>query len=286
MKTRAEMVASLTAVLLGVLAAGCEGSTTCGGIEAGACKPADCAPPAARDGAQPAPDLSGAVSLALERRQQKTASDCGPTALWMVIGFLGGQETYADVMKHYTILPSIGVYDSHNAMAAMDLGYKATIISYNYRVIHPLWHELSGDELMVKLQSYLPKLQEEKDKVSAAGYIELLKRKGEIKFPPLSRELIVSYLLKGLPVMIAVDVEYLYRGMTTVDPFRPDHWTHALVVHGYDPTTDEFEVADPWFQIPLPHKDGHYRVSSGRLLTAILLAFQFNDGSVVVVEKS
>jgi hypothetical protein len=278
----------MVVLLVALLAPGCDDSSTeCIGADAGSCQPAgDCSISApCPDAAPPSFDLAGAVSLTLERRTQKSGNDCGPACLWMVTGFWGGTETHADVMKHFTILAGIGVYDSHIAMAAMDLGYRATIISYNYRVLHPLWHELPGDQLQAKLESYLPKIKNQKDKVSATGYIDYLKRKGEIKFPPLSRELIVSYLLKGVPVIVSLDVEYLYKGGTTIDPFVPEHWTHAVVVHGYNPATDEFEVADPWPQIPLPHKGGHYTLPAARLITAILLAFQINDGFMVVVEK-
>lgn len=298
----------LTALLATtVLLPACDGSeppTKAAGSEGGACLPSgDCDPglscvsgicvrlpdasiPVCQDGAPPSFDGPGAISLALQRYAQKTGSDCGPTALWMVTSFWGGTEAYDDVMKHFTILPGIGVYDSHIAMAAMDLGYKATIISYSYRVLHPLWHGLSSDQLVAKLESYLPKISNQKDKVSATGYVDYLKRNGEVKFQPLSRDLIVSYLVKGIPVIVSLDVEYLYQGMTTVDPFVPEHVTHAVVVHGYDPASDMFEVADPWTQIPLPHEDGHYALSSARLLTAILLGFQINDGFIVVVEKN
>jgi hypothetical protein len=296
----------LVMAALAVVLAACDdaGSSTAAGTEGGACLPSDdCDPgltcvsglcvrlpdasiPACGDSAPPSIDGTGVISLELQRYTQKTGSDCGPTSLWMVTSFWGGTLSYDDVMKHFTILPGIGVYDSHIAMAAMDLGYKATIISYNYRVLHPLWHGLSGDQLVAKLESYLPKITNQKDEVSVTGYIDYLKRKGEITFQPLSRELIVSYLIKGIPVIVSLDVEYLYKGMTTTDPFLPEHWTHAVVVHGYNPASDEFVVSDPWPQIPLSHTDGRYTLSSARLITAILLAFQINDGFMVVVEKT
>lgn len=242
-------------------------------------------PPCPDSAPAPAPDQQAAISLKVQRYVQAGAMDCGPTSLRMVLHFLGGTESHADVMKHFTILPGIGVFDSHIGSAAIDLGYTPKIITFNFRVLHPAWISLSGDQLLVKLQSYLPKITDPTDKLSVQGYIEYLKKKGAVTFQPISRELLISQLAQGLPVIAAVDLEYLYDGKSSLDPFKPTHWTHAIVVHGYDPQTDAFEIADPWYHIALPNENGRYFVSAPKLITAILLGFQVNDGWLVVVEK-
>ena len=225
------------------------------------------------------------VHLKFERIPQPDNITCGPTSLRMVLNYYGHPVPHEEMMKHFTIFPHIGVLDPHICMAAMDFGFKAKTISFNYRVIHPSWTKLSRQELLQKLRTYFPKIKNYKDSVSAAGYIRYLERGGTIEFHPMSRKLIVHYLEKGIPVIAALDMEYLYNGTVHWTEFRPEHATHFVVIYGYDADKDVFQVADPWYEVTIPNKEGTYEVPADRLMTAILLGFQVNDGDLVIVEK-
>ncbi len=225
------------------------------------------------------------ISLSVKRFAQPDNITCGPTSLRMVLKHYGKNLSHQEMMKHFTIFPGIGVLDPHIAMAAMDLGFKVKTISFNYRVIHPSWENLPPDKLLQKLQIYLPQITNYKDSVSAAGYIQYLERGGTIEFHPLSRKLIVQYLRKGIPVIAALDMEYLYKGTVDWSEFKPEHATHFVVICGYNAAKDEFKVADPWHSIPIPNTKGFYPVSADRLFTAILLGFQVNDADLIIIEK-
>jgi len=226
------------------------------------------------------------VSLPLERYAQPTNVTCGPTSLRMVMNYYDKPVSQEEIMRHFTLYPGIGVLDPHMAMAAMDYGFKVKTISYNYRVIHPAWEKLPPDSLLAKLQAYLPQIKNYKDSVAAAGYIQYLKRGGRIEFQPLDRVLIVNYLKQGMPVIAALDMEYLYAGTIAWSAGKPEHATHFVVIHGYNAAKDEFEISDPWYEVIIPNENGHYFAPAARVLTAILLGFQVNDGDLIIVEKA
>ena len=189
-------------------------------------------------------------------------------------------------MRHFTIYPGIGVLDPHMAMAALDYDFKVKTISYNYRVFHPAWEKLPPDSLLAKLQDYLPHIKNYKDSVSATGYIRYLQRGGKVEFQPLDKELIVSYLQQGLPVIAALDMEYLYAGTVAWSAGQPEHATHFVVIHGYNAAQDEFEISDHWYKVTIPNENGHYFAPAARVITAILLGFQVNDGELIIVEEN
>jgi len=190
------------------------------------------------------------------------------------------------VMEHFTIIPGLGVLDPNIALAALDLGFSVKIISYNTRVFHPGWEGLTSEQLLQKLQTYLPLITNDKDKVSAEGYIEYLSRGGTVEFHPLSRALLLGFLEQGLPLIAALDMEYLYQGKVTWTEFQPEHYTHFVVVHGYDPAADLFEISDPWYDIPAPDGGGHYFSPAPRLFGAILLGAQVNDADLVIIQPA
>ena len=225
------------------------------------------------------------VHLKFERYAQPDNITCGPTSFRMVLNYYGHPISHEETMKHFTIFPGIGVLDPHIAMAAMDLGFKVKTISFNYRVIHPSWTKLPREKLLEKLRAYLPRITNYKDSVSAAGYIRYLERGGTIEFQPMSRKLIVRYLQKGIPVIAALDMEYLYAGTVNWSEFKPEHATHFVVIYGYDADRDAFQIADPWYEITIPNEKGMYSVSADRLMTAVLLGFQVNDGDLIIIEK-
>ncbi len=228
-----------------------------------------------------------AVSLELQRLTQPLDTiTCGPTSLRMVLDYHGGPLSHAEVMEHFTIHPGIGVLDPHIALAALDLGYQVKIISYNTRVFHPSWEGLPPDQLLQKLETYLPQITNDKDKISAEGYIEYLTRGGVVEFHPLSRPLLLNFLQQGLPLIAALDMEYLYQGKANWSEFSPEHYTHFVVIHGYDSEADAFEISDPWYDIPAPDQGGHYFSPAPRLFGAILLGAQVNDADLVILQPA
>ena len=224
------------------------------------------------------------ISISIDRYAQPDNITCGPTSLRMVMNYYGKEVSHEDVMEHFTIFPGIGVLDPHIAMAAMNYGFNVKIISYNYRVIHPSWESLSSDMLLKKLQDYMPEITNYKDSVSASGYINYLKRGGRIEYYPLSKELIVSYLKEGQILIAALDMEYLYEGTVDWSAAAPEPSSHFVVVHGYDPGAVKFEISDSWYEVSVPNENGHYFVSTARLITAILLGFQVNDADLVIID--
>ena len=238
------------------------------------------------------------IELSIKRIPQPDGSSCGPASLKIALSAFGDDRSTTDIVKLITLYKGIGSYDSHVAIAAMELGYTPVIYSFNRRIFHPKWNNLSAGDLLEKLRlkrdkikaSMLKpdsdKVQLRKDLISTEGYISFMEHRGEIKLPPLSKDLIINHLKKGEPVIAALDMSYLYESVIYEDDdFDPNHTTHFVVIYGYDPATNDFNVADPWYKIPLQNTNGLYVRNADFIVNAILHADFTNDADIIVIKK-
>jgi hypothetical protein len=111
-------------------------------------------------------------------------------------------------------------------------------------------------------------------KTTIAAYAEYLKGGGQLRFDPLDRDLLVTLLRRGQPVLTGLSATYLYQTPRELneqyDDLRGEPAGHFVVVCGYYPKSDCFVVRDPSSHIPFS-RSGKYSVASERLITAILL---------------
>jgi len=237
------------------------------------------------------------IELKIERAIQPDDSSCGPTSLKMALSFFKDDKSIDEIKKHVKMFKGIGCYDSHLALGAIELGYTPIVYSFNRRIFHPSWSDLNADKLLEKLIEKKKKLEGEKKKpdanlsqlrkdlISIEGYIELLKKGVELHLSPLSRDLILKYLKEGLPVIVALDMSYLYSAPNFDDEFEMEHTTHFVVIYGFDPSDNTFLIADPWYEIKLDNKNGKYKRDTDIIINAILYADYCNDADLLIIKK-
>ncbi len=172
--------------------------------------------------------------------------------------------------------------------AALELGYDATIYSYNLRVCDPTWSELTPSRLADKLAARAEVVDEAKLAETIDAYAHFVRAGGQVRFDNLSRELLVSLLEERRPVVVGLSATYLYQtarenpATGAVDDVGGEPEGHFLVVSGYRQHGRHFVVSDPYRGLPMT-VTGTYEVGAQRLLNAILLGDLTYDGVLLVV---
>jgi peptidase C39-like protein len=224
--------------------------------------------------------------LPIRSEIQPDDTSCGISCLKMLLAFHGISLSFDEMREIIPPLPDIGLYDSHVGKAALDLGFSVTIYSYNYTIFHPLWNHLTRKDLIrhlsTKNKSSMTPLQE----FATKSYIEFMEAGGEVLFYPLSKELLLAFFEKGLPVMVALDMCFLYDSMVYYENTTEPRATHFVVLHGYNPENNTFRISDPWHSIPLPNNMGQFSLDADRVINAIFLGQNRNDAAVVVIQKN
>jgi hypothetical protein len=123
--------------------------------------------------------------------------------------------------------------------------------------------------------------------VVTRGYLEFLRRGGEVSMAELSPALISRPLRQGRPVVAGLSATYLYQEPREFgdapDDVRGRPQGHFVVVRGSDRVRREVLVADPLHPNP-PFGRRLYRVSLWRLVGAILLGNLTEDANVLIIE--
>jgi len=210
---------------------------------------------------------------------------CGLCCLRMVMLYHGKDVTLEHLKEIMPPHQDIGLYDSQVGLAAIKLGFTVTIFSYNYRIFHPLWNHLDREELIQKLQ--LKKRIDNSPQLTfpVESYIEFLKGGGNLLFYPLSKEMVLAHFDHELPLIVALDMSFLYDCVDFQDEITNSRPTHFVVLHGYDLGRNTFDVTDPWYNIPFPHENGHYLLDADRIINAIMIAQDKHDSAVIVIQK-
>ncbi len=228
--------------------------------------------------------LQERIHLPVEPVCQPDDLSCGLCCLSTILTHYGRNLPIENLIKDIPPLPDIGLYDSHIGKAALDLGFQVTIYTYNYGVFHPVWNRLNREELIEKLiiKKDCPGMPHRV--LAAQGYIEYLQAGGDLQFYPLSKELLITHFARGVPLIAALDMSFLYDCVAFYNEFAERRATHFVVLHGYDPTSNTFDVTDPWYSIPIPNKNGQYAMDADRVINAIFLGQARNDSSIIVIQ--
>ena len=224
-------------------------------------------------------------SLPVKPILQQVDDSCGLCSLHMVLSYLGKPVPVEELGEIIPPYPDIGLYDSHVGLSAIELGFTVTIYTYNYKIFHPIWNHLSQEELIEKLAVKESSAKTPEEALAAKSYIAFLRAGGKLLFYPLSKELILAHLDKNLPLIVALDMSFLYDCITYYDEFADHRATHFVVVHGYNPEDNTFFLSDPWHDIPLPNQNGQYAIDADRVINAVFLGQERNDSAIVVIES-
>lgn len=213
---------------------------------------------------------------------------CGPTCIYKVLKGYGDPREFDAVAALVRRTDNGGTLGVFLGQAALELGYEATIYSYNLRVCDPTWSSLAPPQLADKLAARAAAVHEPKLKDSVDAYARFVRSGGQVRFDDLSIELLVSLLDGGHPVVVGLSATYLYQTprenpiTNGIDDVVGEPEGHFLVVCGYRQQGRHFIVSDPYRGLPMT-VTGTYEVGAQRLLNAILLGDVTYDGVLLVV---
>lgn len=229
-----------------------------------------------------------ALLLDVPALRQPDDFSCGPTCLFKVLRGFGDQRRFEEVDALVRRTDNGGTLGVFVGQAAIDLGYEATIYSYNLRVCDPTWSVLPPPQLADKLAARAAVVQEPKLRDAIDAYSKFVRSGGHVRFDDLSVELLVALLDAGHPIMCGLSATYLYQTprenpqTNGIDDVAGEPEGHFLVVCGYRQHGRHFIVSDPYRGLPMT-VTGTYEVGAQRLLNAILLGDVTHDGVLLVV---
>jgi hypothetical protein len=240
-----------------------------------------------RDPLPPAAGELPEVRLDVERIEQPDDLTCGPTALLQVLRFHGLDLGLDDVLATLRRNPDGGTLAVYLALAALELGFRPTLYSYNLDVFDPTWAHLDAAALVAKLEARHREVEGERLRRILRAYAELLRRGGRVRLADLERRLVVGLLAAGHPVLTGLSATWLYATARELAEEEDDvgGWPvgHFVVVSGYEPRSDRFLLVDPSRQTPLS-RTGVYAVASERLMASVLLGGATDDAVLLVLE--
>jgi hypothetical protein len=233
------------------------------------------------------------TKLHLDILPQPDDSTCGPTCLHAVYRYWGDVLPLRRVIAETPKIPGGGTLAVLLACHALRRGYRATLYTYDLRVLDPTWFADPKTDFPAKLAARAAEAKRPKDRLAAKAYLEFLALGGELRFQDLTVSLLRRLLKKSLPVLTGLSATYLYRtarereeaGKLVYDDVAGEPAGHFVVVCGYDMESREALVADPLLPNPMSHGQV-YEVDLNRLSNAILLGSLTYDANLLVIQPA
>lgn len=218
---------------------------------------------------------------------------CGPTSLQAVYRHYGLDIDLPDLIQQVRYLEDGGTLAVLLGIDALQRNFQAKIVTFNLRIFDPTWAGLDSPALIEKLREQLRHKPGRKLHEATRAYVRFLELGGRMElFPNLRPELLNELLRDDRPVVTGLSVTYLYnspREFTDEDnrsvynDVSGDPTGHFVVLCGYDTTSDEVMIADPYKENPIS-RDHFYMVDAHRLIHSILLGVLTYDSNLLVIE--
>lgn len=197
---------------------------------------------------------------------------CGTICLRMVLGYYGIERSAEQLertmlMEEYqggrgTVLAELG-------RCAQGLGLRAVCYTYNLQLINPR-AALSGAALLLQLEARRPEFEGTPGAITLESTIHCLKDGVRYAILKPSRQLLASYLGRGIPLVVAVN----HAALRNV---QGDPWAgHDIVLTGYQ--GDAFSFIDP-------HMGRQEMIAFDDLLFAMLAKKVITQSAYMVVIK-
>lgn len=245
--------------------------------------------------------MSLPVNLPLPLSQQPTYNTCGPTTLHALYSYYDDPVDRDKVIQAFPQLESVehGLWGVELGMHALQRGYRAHILTSDMRFFDPKWNYADREHLGASLEaqgrfkfgSGKRKRDRELYRINTA-YQQFLDLGGQLSFKGPLKSLILGYLNKGVPLLAALSATYLYQDARelpdgTENGISGGSCGHFVLIHGYDPVTDSYLIADSW---GLKQPDGSYKTKytmSVEIVGAAILAGQItNDNLIMAIGRS
>lgn len=202
---------------------------------------------------------------------------CVPSSLQQVLAYYGKKAELKDMLKLFPMYED-GTYEPYAGLYAMKLGFKPTLFFYNLKYMDPTWLKLGKKQFLKKLKTAI-KISHKKDiKRCLKSLIEYIQAGGKIKFQIPSRNLLIKYLKKNVPIMISLYSTILHnKKRYDFKKDKPSEYGeltgHMVVIGGFK--NGKFFVIDPSSKY-----GGRYWVEENKLIFSWL----FYGGWTLVIE--
>jgi hypothetical protein len=225
---------------------------------------------------------------------QPDDESCGPTCLHAIYRYYGADMALDSLVTNVerslsggTLAPMLG---SH----ALLQGYDVIIYINNLNEFDPTWFSHGKGNpavLFKKLEEQLYYKHDPAMQQVTQSYLNYLSLGGQIYFKSLDVQVLKYYFEQKVPIITGLNATYLYRcareqytreGKAVFDDVRGTPCGHFVVLCGYDEHHKLVVVADPHRENPLSH-DNYYKVSSHRLINAIMLGVTSYDANLLII---
>jgi len=226
---------------------------------------------------------------------QPNDETCGATCLHAIYRYYGLNLSLDDIINSVERSISGGTLSSMLGKHALMQGFDATIFVNNMKIFDPTWFKNSkaSSEILLKKLKSQGKFKHSKGLAQASkGYQDFLTLGGTIRFKTLDVKTLKDFFDKKIPVLTGLSSTYLYRsarecftsdGESYFDDIRGEPCGHFVVLCGYDENHKLVVVADPFRTNPFTN-DNYYKVSSTRIINAILLGVLTFDATLLIIE--
>lgn len=229
----------------------------------------------------------------IEINTQPDDETCGPTCLHALYRYYGYDMSLEEVAKTIKRSASGGTLAPYLGSHALARGFSASILINNMDIFDPSWfeHSEAAVNLSAKLEEQLQYKNDPGLHQCSKAYQEFLAAGGIIKYKFLSIELLKEYFSYKLPLITALSSTYLYNSPREVyvnkvshfDDIRGTPCGHFVIIAGYDEVHRHIVVVDPQKENPISHNH-YYRVSSHRLINAILMGMVTYDANLLIIQ--
>ena len=219
---------------------------------------------------------------------------CGPTSLHAIYRYYGLTDSLEQVVSTVERSISGGTLAPMLGKHALVRGFNTILYVNNLNVFDPTWfaHDEGDSALLInKLYAQMKHKRTKAILQASKAYLEYAELGGLIRFRTLKVQLLKEYFNQNIPIITALSATYLYRsarerytnGQCIYDDIRGTPCGHFVVLCGYDEPKRLVIVADPHRENPLS-QDNYYKVSSNRLINAIMLGVLTYDANLLIIQ--
>lgn len=233
--------------------------------------------------------------IELQIHSQPDDETCGPSSLHAIYNYYGLTISLEKVIRTVARSISGGTLAPMLGQDALKRSFKTRIYVTNVNIFDPSWfvHGVgNSNKLIDKLRTQLEYKNSPDIVQESHSYIDYLALGGEICFKTITVQLLKEYLIRNIPILTGLNATYLYHspratyteeGEGAYDDVRGTPCGHFVVLCGYDNKNRLIVVADPGQTNPLS-KDNYYKVSSPRLIYAIMLGVPTFDANLLIIQ--